>query len=103
MSERLLAVSRIIGGIYKVCICSKDHRRQAFTTSVIGVVDTVCRQTKQGNRTHGHPTIRGVYRADKGSENCSLSSLRIAVQHCSRSSISEVFCMSDKLHSEDCT
>ena len=42
MSERLLAVSQIIGGIHNVCICSKDHRRQAFTTSVIGVVDAVC-------------------------------------------------------------
>ena len=41
MSERLLAVSQIIGGVYNVCICSKDHRRQAFTTSVIGVVEAV--------------------------------------------------------------
>jgi len=36
-----MKVLQVIGGIYNVCACSKGHSRQAFTTSVIGVVEAV--------------------------------------------------------------
>ena len=67
MSKRLLAVSQIIGGINNVCICSKDHRRQALTTSVIGVVDAVCMRFIR--ETQGCP------RLDNSVDNCLQSQL----------------------------